>query len=277
MIFNITRNPIAAYFSRQKTRQKAEETSVMTLAQINHLPEEEKQRIYAQLIPPLMLTHYNIDPETLCNEEGESVFSCYCPSRTSAVRLELRHTPDANDPLFLLEMQDTPFGDIEILFLNMNDPEAERFDIDRDDAGHDTALATISRNVPEELRAFRAGLAPAQVRRGLPRFRSFWKQMLQFARKFGMKQIKAVPLEYHNAIMYKFYGFCYLTERKTMERIEQEFAPGGELFNRLDGSTPFRQPALAKSIRGRSWAIHGGVLGEPWQCPRMYYPVPAAA
>jgi hypothetical protein len=49
-----------------------------------------------------------------------------------------------------------------------------------------------------------------------------------------------------------------------MEWVHGEFQPGGLLFKKLDRSTPFRRPAMAHTIRGRSWAIHDGILGEPW-------------
>jgi hypothetical protein len=49
-----------------------------------------------------------------------------------------------------------------------------------------------------------------------------------------------------------------------MEWIHQEFQPAGQLFTKLDGSTRFRQVVMANTVRGRSWAIHDGVLGEPW-------------
>jgi hypothetical protein len=138
-------------------------------------------------------------------------------------------------------------------------------------------FATISRNIPEEIRAMRAGLAPGQVRRGLRLFRSFWVQARQFGQRFGVKQVKVEPLAYHNAVMHEFYGFRYMSGRDMMEQIDREFLPDGQLFERLDGSTPFRYPGFARSIRGRSWAIHDGILGEPWQCPRMYYVVDAPA
>ena len=54
-----------------------------------------------------------------------------------------------------------------------------------------------------------------------------------------------------------------------METISQGFDTGGELRARLDGSTPFRRPEFADSIRGRSWAIHDDVLTEPWDRVRM--------
>jgi hypothetical protein len=244
-----------------------------TLYKINRLPDEEKRKIYACLIPPQLLTKFHLDPETLCNEAGESVFRYYARSRTSSVRMELRHKVDFEDPIFLLEMTDTPFGDIEILFLNMNDPYSERFHIDRDVSGNSTVFATVSRNIPEEIRAMRAGLAPGQMRRGLRMFRSFLIQARKFCRKFGITQVKVEPLAYHNAIMHEFYGFRYMTGRCMMEEIDKEFASGGILFKRLDGSTPFRQSGFERSIRGRSWAIHDGILGKPWKCPRMYHTI----
>ena len=242
-----------------------------TLAQINHLPEHEKRAIYISLIPPPLFARFRLSPASLDSTGGESFFRCLCTPRTASVRLELRHRPDAEDPVFLLEMRDTPFGDIEILFLNINDPFAERFYIDRDPAGNDTAFATISRNIPEEIRAMQAGLAPGQIRRGLRLFRNFWVHAREFGRRFGVKHVKVEPLAYHNAVMHEFYGFRYMSGHDMMERINREFLPGGRLYESLDGSTPFRYPGFARSIRGRSWAIHDGILGEAWQCPRMYY------
>ena len=70
------------------------------------------------------------------------------------------------------------------------------------------------------------------------------------------------PLYYHNAIIFEGYGFAYQQGRRLMERIQAGFAEGGELRQKLDGSTPFRQPEAHASIRGRSWAIHDGILGQ---------------
>ncbi len=55
-----------------------------------------------------------------------------------------------------------------------------------------------------------------------------------------------------------------------MDDIQAGFAPGGALQQRLDGSTPFRQPGAECSIRLRSWAIHDGLLGEPFTGATMY-------
>jgi acetoin utilization protein AcuC len=55
-----------------------------------------------------------------------------------------------------------------------------------------------------------------------------------------------------------------------MEKIQSGFTPGGEYYNRLDGSSPFRLPEAAQSIRLRSWAIHDFIMGEPFTGVTMY-------
>ena len=80
----------------------------------------------------------------------------------------------------------------------------------------------------------------------------------------------AEPLYYHNAVIFERFGFAYQRGRRLMERIQRGFQPGGDLLSQLDGSTPFRQPEAAHSIRLRSWAIHDGILGEPFQNVTMY-------
>lgn len=268
-----------AKFMQHERKKVSEAQDALTgegyrpLSRISRLPPEEQRMIYASLVPPALLTTFHIDPKTLRNQAGEDVFFCQRNVRASTVRIELRHQAGFPDPLFLLEMRETSFGDVEILFVNINNPLSERFGIDRDDCGNRTEFGTVCRNIPEEIRAMQAGLAPGQVRRGLRMYRKFLVQVDLFCRRFGITQIKAEAFGYHNAIMHEFYGFRYMTGRNMMEEIDREFAPGGILFQRLDGSTPFRQPGFDRSIKGRSWAIHDGILAAPWQCPRMYYTI----
>jgi acetoin utilization protein AcuC len=54
-----------------------------------------------------------------------------------------------------------------------------------------------------------------------------------------------------------------------MESIHAGFQPGGELHAQLDGST-FRPQNAGDSLRLRSWAIHDGVLDEPYSSVTMY-------
>jgi hypothetical protein len=78
------------------------------------------------------------------------------------------------------------------------------------------------------------------------------------------------PLFYHNAVLFESYGFAYQEGRRLMEGIDTGFQPGGSLSAAMDGSTPFRQPPMATSMRGRSWAIHDGALGYPFTRVTMY-------
>jgi hypothetical protein len=105
-----------------------------------------------------------------------------------------------------------------------------------------------------------AGLAPAQVRQGLRATNVAMQQLEAFLLMMGHESFAAEPLTYATALLFESRGFAYLTGRLMMEEIDAEFRPGGRLHAALDGSTPFRQPGQEKSIRGRAWAIHDGIL-----------------
>ncbi|HRQ33126.1 MAG TPA: hypothetical protein PLM89_08480 [Anaerolineales bacterium] len=85
------------------------------------------------------------------------------------------------------------------------------------------------------------------------------------------------PLYYHNAIIFERYGFNYQIGKKLMGQIHAEFAEGGVLRQRLNNSSPFRSPDAANSLRLRSWAIHDGILGEPFTKVTMYKRVGVSA
>jgi hypothetical protein len=78
------------------------------------------------------------------------------------------------------------------------------------------------------------------------------------------------PLAYHTAVLFERYGCGYSQGRRKMDWIHQAFQRDGELFARLDGSTPFRKPGAEQTVRGRSWAIHDGILGEPFTDVHMF-------
>jgi hypothetical protein len=78
------------------------------------------------------------------------------------------------------------------------------------------------------------------------------------------------PLAYHNAVLFERLGFAYVMGLGCMEWIHREFQPGGLLHRRLDGSSPFRAPDAWRTVRGRSWAIHDGVMDRPFTGVKMY-------
>ena len=123
---------------------------------------------------------------------------------------------------------------------------------------------------PKKYGAMEAGLVPGQIRHGLRGFRNSIPFFERFVENMHHDLFLIEPLSYHNAIIFERYGFGYIAGRKEMEWIHKEFQPNGELYQKLDGSTPFRMPSAWKSIRGRSWAIHDGILGHPFTGFHMY-------
>jgi hypothetical protein len=88
--------------------------------------------------------------------------------------------------------------------------------------------------------------------------------------ELGHEMYFVEPLYYHNAVIFERYGFTYQMGKRLMESIHTGFQPGGDLHTQLDGSNVFRKPEASESIRKRSWAIHDGILGEPFTNVTMY-------
>jgi hypothetical protein len=101
-------------------------------------------------------------------------------------------------------------------------------------------------------------------------FRPLIARIEELATAFGVGILYVAPLAYHNAIKYEKYGFTYSSGQEEMEWIHRELGPGGVLRKRMDGSRPFRLPWMADTVRGRSWAIHDGILDRRWMAPQMY-------
>jgi hypothetical protein len=243
---------------------------VRSLSGVNELPEPDKDALYRRLLPPQFLERYGIDPESLCDSRGNRLVAITCPAGSSAVEIDVRPELGFPDSLLFLELADTALGQIEVVLFVVNDPAAERFETDRDWRGERTKFGVVRRNLPAEVRAMEAGLAPGQVRRGLGLTRTLVPLLEDFVLGLCHDYYLMQPLAYHNAIQFERLGFNYVLGLKRMQWIDAEFRPGGVLHQALDGSTPFRSPDAWRTVRGRSWAIHDGVLGEPWNGIRMY-------
>ncbi len=241
-----------------------------SLLQINQLSREEREAIYRRLIPEAIFATCNIDRTTLTDPAGNHLVEFDSSPEEGMVRIGVRSRPQDPDCCYLLKLQTTLYNEVELAFIVISDPRSERFNIDRDPAGRDTRLGTTRRNVTEEIRAMQAGLAPGQTQRGLGLLKETVRLVEEFVRSIGHDLYVLEALFYNNAILYERYGFGYTVGLEDMGMIHREFQPGGKLCARLDGSTPFRQPGANRTVRGRSWAIHDGILGEPWRAPRMY-------
>lgn len=241
---------------------------IRSLGRINALPSEQRRKVYQSLIPLDVLVRFAIDAQALARTDRSSLFEVV--PRSSSVELYLRHQPDAEDPVLYLQLADTTTNQIEVVLFIVNDPQAERFDTDRLPDGTPTLFGTQGRNIQEEVRAMKAGLAPGQVRRGLRLTRDLVPILEAFVAALHHDAVYVQPLAYHNAILFERLGFAYAMGLGRMEWIHSEFSPGGLLYKRLDGSTPFRLPGAETSVRGRSWAIYDGIMDVPYTGIKMY-------
>lgn len=241
-----------------------------SLAAVNRLPEFEKRAIYSSLLPSRLLELLAIDRLTLTGPDNASLVNIVAHEGFGFVRIEVKARPEDADLVFFAELADTQYHQMELAFCIICDPEGERYYVDVDEKGRINYFASHGRNIREEERSMAAGLFPNQTRRGLRLFAEFFPLVEWFADALGVDMIVAETLSYDNAIRYEHYGFDYLTGKKMMLEIDRGFAPGGLLLRRLDGSTPFRMPGAELTLHGRSWAIHDGIMDEPWDGVMIY-------
>lgn len=242
----------------------------LSIRAINALAHDAKQRIYRILVPSELLGRLGINP-ILWRGSGYAVELLAEPD-TGKVNISINNPENAGDGYFVLELQDNATNGIDLNLILLNDPLAEKFGIEYDERGRATHWGTVTRNLVEEERAMRAGLAPAQVRAGMGFSREVLGQLDVFLAFCGRQAVSLEPLTYVSAVLFEKRGFAYVRGHKLMDDIHREFQPGGKLHAALDGSTPFRSPDGWQTIRGRAWAIQDGILeaiGERWSDLRM--------
>jgi hypothetical protein len=237
-----------------------------TIGGINKLPENEKRAIYARYIPKELIQKFNL-PDLTNNKE---LLQFRYADGASDVEMRLYHQPGFQDPVLYAHLTDTMNGQIHVLLYILNDPASQRFDVDRMPDGSPTRFGTLKRNLEAEQAAMQQGLSPGQVRRGLRLLQPATAAFEEFITSLGHELYFVEPLYYHNAVIFERYGFAYQMGKRRMDNIQAGFQEGGELSQKLDNSNLFRVSNAANSIRLRSWAIHDGILGEPFTNVTMY-------
>jgi hypothetical protein len=240
-----------------------------SIREINDLPETEKMQIYKTLLPDWLFSKYKVDQVHL-TLDGVRVVHFRCPPGSRALEISVKRRASDADPMLYLNMADTFNNQLLVLLVVVNDPDSERYNIDIDEHGNSTQLGTIGRNLNAELAAMRAGLSPGQIRKGLRSFKQAVPLFEDFVHNMGHDLFLIEPLAYHNAIIFERYGFNYMRGYQEMLWINEAFHPAGEIYQKLSPGRPFRQPDCWRSIRGRSWAIHDGILGHPFTGFQMY-------
>jgi len=244
----------------------------IALRSLNDLDQNIKQRLYRSLIPHTLLFRYDIDPITWKGADKATYVTFKAEPKSSKIYLEARSPFDPDDPFYILEIEDNRFNRLDLNLIVLNDPNGQRFDTDIDSDGKSTLFGTVHRNLAAEEQALAAGLAPGQVHSGLRGSAQVFQQLETFLIALGHQSINLEPLTYASAWVFERRGFAYIQGHKLMGEINVEFQPGGRLHAALDGSTPFRQPEQWRSVRGRAWAIHDGILtvmDKHWDGLRM--------
>jgi acetoin utilization protein AcuC len=237
-----------------------------TIGGINKLPEHEKRAIYARYIPKELIQKFDLPELT----HQKNLLQFHFAEGSSDVEMRLYHQVGFQDPVLYAHLTDTLNGQIHVLLYILNDPDSPRFDVDRMPDGSPTRFVTLIRHLEAERSAMENGLAPGQVRRGLRLLQPATLAFEEFLAGLGHDMYFVEPLYYHNAVIFERYGFAYQVGKRQMENIHAGFQEGGELCQKLDDSNPFRSSRAANSIRLRSWAIHDGILGEPFTNVTMY-------
>jgi len=239
---------------------------------LNRLPNNFKLRLYRTLIPIQVLADFNINPRTWKNQDKLLQVNLDAREGSNKVKLSVWFGEDQDNQFFYLEMADNSFNGIDLNFLVVNNPLEEKYGTDIDEQGRETHFGAVYRNLAEEQRAMAAGLAPGQIRAGLRSSKVVFVHIETFLTLMAHHAIFLEPLTYASSWIFERRGFAYVKGHKLMDTIDREFQPGGELHKALDGSTPFRQPDQWRTVRGRAWAIHDGVLeviDKKWDDLRM--------
>lgn len=244
-------------------------TKPTTIAGVNRQDEAVKQEVYTRLIPDELIRKFSLS-SNFQDPQGNPLLYLSCPQGSATVEMKLYHQFGFQDPILYGQISDTLNGQVHVMLYILNDPDSQRFDIDRMPDGASTEFATVARNLPAEIEAMNYGLAPGQIRRGLRLLGNAIQSFERFVESLDQQIYFVEPLYYHNAIIFERYGFAYAKGRQLMQRIQTGFEPGGDLRQRLDGSTPFRSSQAADSIRLRSWAIHDQIIGEIYRDVTMY-------
>jgi hypothetical protein len=244
-----------------------------TIGGINKLSEQEKREIYSRYIPDELIKKFNLGD---LSHNTELLQFQFAPG-SSDVEMKLYHEIGFPDPILYAHLADNINGQIHVLLYILNDPASPRFEVDKLPDGSPTQFGIRKRNIEAELSAMKAGLAPGQVRHGLRALRQATVAFERFITSLGHTLYFVEPLYYHNAVIFERHGYSYQMGRRLMNEIQAGFEEGGALIARLNGSNPFRLSNATHSIRLRSWAIHDGILGEPFTNVTMYKHVGVSA
>ena len=187
----------------------------------------------------------------LTDPEGRPVAFSRPGVDRGSYRLELYPSGDAPEPMAELELADTQFNQIEVVWVALQNPSAPRFDTDVI-AGGEASNGGTKRNLVAEEAAMLAGLAPGQVRRGLGALRWLAERVETVMLCLNQRELIVQPLFYHTAVLFEQLGFSYIhglarmtASRKVLVRTVN-CVPGLMLQHPSDVPNSLRRSAAAR-------------------------------
>ena len=246
-----------------------------SLQELNGLPAPLREGLYGRLIPPEVCARFGVDPATGLNGAGHRLLRVFAPPEQSWARIELRASRDDRDPLVLVDVEMGPFAVPELSFVQVTDPDAERFAIDRDEDGAGHALRHGDPQPRRGASRARGGTrpGPGAAWTAAPRSGAGLDGRLLPAAREGAVPGGAALLPLGAPLR------AARLRLPARPRADGRRSTGSSIraagcTGRSTASTAFRQPGFARTIRGRSWAIHDGILGAldgmAWGGVKMY-------
>jgi acetoin utilization protein AcuC len=241
---------------------------ISSIATILRLPHSEQRNLFLQLIPREVIDKFQLN-SNMIDDEGRDLICLSGEADTQSLEVSIFHEYGFEDPLIYCHITDTLNNQIHVLLYIMNDPSSPRFDVDIMPDGTRTIFGAEVRNLEAEQAAMEFGLMPGQIRKGLTLLGEAVEAFEGFVDSLGHNIYFVEPLYYHNAITFEKYGFNYQAGKRRMELIHTGFSSDKYLSSLLENK-PFRKSEAKNSLFFRSWAIHDGILGEPYTYVTMY-------
>jgi hypothetical protein len=103
----------------------------LSIYEINTMQVDERAALLSSLIPRRLLEMFSIDPKSFRNKAGKECLKITCPEKMPFFQIDLRRDPEDRDATYFLDVSNSPFGQMEISFIIVNDPDGDRFTVDR--------------------------------------------------------------------------------------------------------------------------------------------------
>ncbi len=240
-------------------------------AEINVLPSRVREEIYLRLVPDRLLAVVCLDRHDADGQRGHVPVRIAAPDGAAWARVELRAKPDDRDPALLLDI-----GHVGVRRARAV-ARADQRSVGRR-ALPSTATRTVSTPCSAPSAATRSrsgapwppGSPPARCDPGSACWGRCWSRWTTFAGSSGRSSTSWSRSSITRPSSTSDAAAATSSGASAWRQIHQGFQPGGDLHRRLDDSSPFRRRGLERTARGRSWAIHDGVLDDPWQGVKMF-------